>query len=73
MVAKVKEVAGVDFKVVECKPRTGDSPFLIADNKKIKGLLGWAPSHDTLHEIIKTAWEWELSLDNGPPGVRESL
>ncbi|PLX42652.1 MAG: UDP-glucose 4-epimerase GalE [Deltaproteobacteria bacterium] len=73
VVAEVKEVTGVDFTVIDCKPREGDPPRLVADNKKIMETLGWEPSHDTLHEIIKTAWEWELSLEAGAPGVRKNL
>lgn len=57
-----KKVTGRDFKVEETGRRQGDPPVLIADNRKIQKMLQWAPKHDSLEHIIKTAWEWEQKL-----------
>jgi len=59
VVATVKKVTGVDFKVVETDRRPGDPPILIADNKKIKKILNWQPQYDSLETIITHAWRWE--------------
>ncbi|MCX8070444.1 MAG: GDP-mannose 4,6-dehydratase, partial [Thermodesulfovibrionales bacterium] len=62
VINKVKEVTGVSFKVEESDRRLGDPPVLIADNTKIKKVLGWTPKYDDLNYIIKTAWDWERKL-----------
>ncbi|MCY3769193.1 MAG: UDP-glucose 4-epimerase GalE [Gammaproteobacteria bacterium] len=55
----VKEVSGVDFKVAIGPRRAGDPPELIADNTRIKHLLGWKPRYDDLATICKSAFLWE--------------
>jgi len=55
----VKEVSGVDFPVEEVGRRAGDPDALMADNSKIKRVLGWVPDHDDLSVIVKTALNWE--------------
>ncbi|MDM7266993.1 MAG: UDP-glucose 4-epimerase GalE [Aquificaceae bacterium] len=59
VIEKVKEVSGVDFKVVYAPRREGDPPALIADNTKAKEILKWQPRYDDLGFIIKTALDWE--------------
>lgn len=54
-----KAVTGVDFKVVYGPRRPGDPDKLLASSEKIKKELEWQPKYDSLHEIIKTAWEWQ--------------
>jgi len=55
----VKEVSGVDFPVEEVGRRAGDPDALMADNSKIKRVLGWEPDHDDLSVIVKSALNWE--------------
>ncbi len=55
----VKEVSGVDFPVEEVGRRAGDPDALMADNSKIKRVLGWQPDHDDLTVIVKSALNWE--------------
>jgi UDP-glucose 4-epimerase len=61
VVETVKKVTGKDFKVINAPRRPGDPPILIAEAKKIKHYLGWAPQYDNLDFIIKTAWNWEIN------------
>lgn len=50
---------------ISIKPRrSGDAETLIANNKKAKNILGWAPTK-TLEESIATAYEWEKKLQKG--------
>ena len=63
IVNATKNVTGVNFKVEYAKRREGDSPKLIADVTKIKRVLGWKPKYDDIKFIIKTAWEWEKSIN----------
>lgn len=57
----VKDVTGVDFKVVEADRRPGDPAVLVSKADKIKQVLGWVPKFDDLHKIVETAYEWEKS------------
>ncbi|KAB0671176.1 UDP-glucose 4-epimerase GalE [Oryzomonas sagensis] len=62
VLALVKEVSGVDFKVVEAERRPGDPASLVAQADKIRRLTGWQPRHDDLRTIIADAWRWESKL-----------
>ena len=56
---KVKEITGVDIKVIETPRRPGDPASLTSKADKVKTLLGWKPKYDDLNIIIKSAYEWE--------------
>jgi len=58
----VKEVSGVDFKVVEDGRRPGDPASLVAQADRIGKLTGWQPKHDDLRTIVEDAWRWESKL-----------
>ncbi|MFL1705651.1 UDP-glucose 4-epimerase GalE [Campylobacter sp. MOP7] len=62
VIKTVKEVSGVDFKVIEAPRREGDPAVLIAKSKKIRNLTGWKPKRDDLALIVKTALEWERKI-----------
>jgi UDP-glucose 4-epimerase len=59
VVETAKKVTGIDFKTQIAPRREGDPPALVADNRKLKALFGWAPKYDDLEYIIRTAWLWE--------------
>jgi UDP-glucose 4-epimerase len=58
----VKEVSGVDFKVIEAGRRPGDPASLVARAERIGDLTGWQPRHNDLKTIIADAWRWESKL-----------
>ncbi len=58
LIARAKEVTGVDFKVEYKGRRAGDPAVLVADSAKAARELGWKPQYD-LKQIIQTAWNWE--------------
>lgn len=58
-------VTGHPIPVEELPARPGDSARLVASPEKIKRELGWKPEHDSLHEIISSAWEWHRLHPNG--------
>jgi UDP-glucose 4-epimerase len=60
----VKSVAGVDFPVRLSGRRPGDSASVIADNTRIKSLLGWKPVHADLRAMIAQSLAWERRLHN---------
>ncbi|MDO5046113.1 NAD-dependent epimerase/dehydratase family protein, partial [Campylobacter sp.] len=62
VIKTVKEVSGVDFKVVDAPRRAGDPAVLIAKSQKIRNLTGWKPKRDDLALIVKTALDWERKI-----------
>ncbi|MDK9717507.1 MAG: UDP-glucose 4-epimerase GalE [Trichlorobacter sp.] len=62
VLAMVKQVSGVDFKVVEEGRRPGDPACLIAQAEKIKQLTDRRPRFDSLQTIVEDAWRWESKL-----------
>lgn len=55
----VQRLSGVDFPVTEAGRRAGDPAALMADNRRISRVLGWAPDYDDLDTIVQTALNWE--------------
>jgi UDP-glucose 4-epimerase len=60
----VSSVAGRKLKVRIAPRRAGDPAQLIADSRRIKAELGWQPRHDSLEEIVATAFAWERARNN---------
>jgi UDP-glucose 4-epimerase len=61
-IAKVKEISGVDFPVIETGRRIGDPACVIASSDRIREVLGWQPKYDNLDLIVKTTLAWESKL-----------
>lgn len=59
VISVIKEVTGVNFKVIEGPKRAGDPASLTSKATKIQSTLGWKPKYDDLKVIVKTAYEWE--------------
>ena len=58
VIAAASELTGCDIPYVESERRPGDPPALIGSSDKIRKTLGWDPEHNTLENIIETAWRW---------------
>jgi len=58
----VQRVTGVDLDPEAAPRRPGDSPALIADNRRILELLPWRPKRDDLDRIVASTWAWEQRL-----------
>lgn len=59
VIARVKEITKVDFKVIESPRRAGDPASLTAKADRVSQVTGWKPKYDDLNLIIKSAHEWE--------------
>ncbi len=59
VIKMVQERSGVDFPAEEVGRRAGDPDALMADNTRIKQVLGWTPDHDDLGVIVQSALDWE--------------
>jgi UDP-glucose 4-epimerase len=45
--------------------RAGDPPKLVADPRKAKKVLGWAPAMSDLPTILRSQWEWRQKHPHG--------
>ncbi|MFH1461401.1 MAG: UDP-glucose 4-epimerase GalE [bacterium] len=59
MTQAAQKISGKRMNVEVMSRRQGDVDILIADNKKIKSILGWQPQFSSLENILHSAWEWE--------------
>ncbi len=66
-----RKVTGHPIPAVEAPRRPGDPPRLVAYSGKIQRELGWRPQHDSLEEIISSAWAWQKDHPRGykPKGI----
>ena len=72
LISEIETVSGKSLPVEYTSRRQGDSPALVADNRKAKSVLGWQPHYD-LNAIIQTAWIWHSmnSLSEHPPPTKD--
>lgn len=63
VIAAVKRVSGVDFKVVLSPRRPGDPAAIVAASRNIRYALQWQPKHDDLDHIVAQALGWERRVD----------
>ena len=54
----VEAVTGQKVPAVVSARRTGDPAQLISDSTKAKRKLCWHPCHDSLTDIVESAWKW---------------
>ncbi|MBY0562224.1 UDP-glucose 4-epimerase GalE [Hyphomicrobium sp.] len=71
VIAAVKQVSGVDFKVLLSPRRPGDPAAIVAASAKIREKLGWQPQHDNLEQIVAQALNWERRVDALKAGAHE--
>lgn len=63
VIASMERVTGRPLPVKESPRRAGDPPWLVADARKIRDVLGWQPQHDDLDKIVRSAYAWEQRLN----------
>jgi UDP-glucose 4-epimerase len=56
----VRLVAGRSLSIRAAPRRPGDVAALVADASRLRNVLDWAPQHDDLNFILRTALDWEL-------------
>ena len=65
VIQMVEAVAGHSIEKKEAPRRPGDPPILVAEAAKIRRVLGWAPRHDDLRNIVASSLNWERKLAAG--------
>jgi len=53
----------IPYQVVARRP--GDPPRLVADPKKLKGVLGWKPKYTNIDDTIASAWAFHQKNPDG--------
>lgn len=59
----VKRVSNSSFEVKLEDRRLGDPAEIVADASKMRG-FGWQPKHDNLETIVRSAIDWETTLES---------
>jgi UDP-glucose 4-epimerase len=62
VIAAIKRVSGVDFKVVNAARRAGDPAQIVAGSERVRATLGWQPHFDDLLTMVTHALTWEREL-----------
>lgn len=65
VIETARKVTGDPIPAVETPRRAGDPARLVASSEKAKDVLGWKPVHDSLEEIIASAWNWHQHHPDG--------
>ena len=59
IVGAIEQLTGAPLPIRESPRRPGDPALLIADSTRLQRELHWRPKHDSLAEIVRSAFEWE--------------
>jgi UDP-glucose 4-epimerase len=69
VLAAVENANGAKLNIAEEPRRAGDPPELIAVANRVREVLGWAPRHDDLDTIVRTALAWERKIASRDPSA----
>jgi UDP-glucose 4-epimerase len=64
----VERITGRTLPVRHGDRRPGDPAVLVADNRRIRDILGWQPTRADLETIVASAWRFEQTLDDRQRG-----
>ena len=65
VIETARKVTGHPIPADETPRRAGDPARLVASSEKARTILSWNPVHDSLEEIIQSAWNWHKHHPNG--------
>lgn len=65
VIETARRITGASIPVVVRGRRPGDPSVLVADSRKIKEDLDWAPRNSSLQGIISSAWDWHRNHPKG--------
>lgn len=65
VIETARKVTGHPIPATETSRRAGDPARLVASSEKAKSVLGWKPVHNSLEEIIASAWNRHKNHPNG--------
>lgn len=62
VIAAVEKAHGAPINKMLGPRRAGDPAAIVAGASRVRDILGWAPAHDDLDEIVTSALAWEKHL-----------
>ena len=65
VIETARTVTGHSIPAIETERRAGDPARLVASSEKARKILDWNPVHDSLEEIIASAWNWHKNHPEG--------
>ncbi len=65
VIAAAERAAGHAIPFAIGPRRDGDPPVLVASAERARTVLGWAPTHTTLDEMVGSAWAWRQRHPDG--------
>ncbi|MCI8342685.1 MAG: UDP-glucose 4-epimerase GalE [Firmicutes bacterium] len=65
VIEAARTATGLDILSQDGNRREGDPAQLVASSEKAMNVLGWNPVHNSLEEIISSAWKWHKNHPNG--------
>jgi UDP-glucose 4-epimerase len=65
VLAVAERVTGREIRHRVGPRRPGDPAVLIASASRAREQLGWRPDHDSIEDMIGSAWEWRRANPNG--------
>jgi UDP-glucose 4-epimerase len=68
IVTAAEAVVGHPIPVKIGPRRAGDPPTLVASSERARAELGWRPRHDSIEEMIGSAWAWRCAHPSGYAG-----
>ena len=69
VIEAAREVTGHAIPISIAQRREGDPPRLVADARKARDTLGWAPSFTQIETILADAWRWHRDHQHGYLGI----
>lgn len=63
VIRAVERASGTALPVTYGPRREGDPAAIVAGASRVREVLGWQPRYDNLDLIVKTALNWERTLD----------
>ena len=64
VIEAVERTAKKKLPVEELPRRAGDPPMVVSNPARLKARLNWTPIHDSLDEIVQSAFAWESRLNS---------
>jgi UDP-arabinose 4-epimerase len=65
VIAAIEQLSGAPLPRRLEPRRAGDAGEVVADARRAAKVLGWAPRHSNLEQIIRTAWAWATAAGTG--------
>ena len=63
IIKSASKITNKKIKFILKDRRVGDPDILISDTQKVSRILKWKPNYIKIEDIIKTAWNWHIKIN----------